>query len=425
MKSTSSAAGLLAAFLALAAAPAGASPGNGIRLGGSEGRLHPYLDLELRWDSNVFYATNREASAPGSLQGSVVGDLILHVRPGFSLKVPGEMVAVDLDANVDWAQYFGVQDAGSKDLSQLYAAASLGLTVNRRGAFGLELDDQFRRDPSTSTFVFGGAVISNKNMLDLRLPWRPGGGALVLAPTLGWMLETFEPFSACPAGVTQASCDEIALGKLGYNDVRAGAEARWKFLPRTAAVFEADWFSRVPNDTTLAADVSGVEARAGLSGLVTPHLGATVKLGWADTLGSTPESFGSVLATVEGEWLASEAARVRLGWDHGVGMEPSATYYLYTSDRVVLGGRYSLAGRYGARLDASWERRQYAFVTPTTTGQIWRIEPAIETALARWINASLAYAYSSRDTSGPEGLSTAPGYNYAKHEVWARFVFTY
>ncbi len=414
MNVTSSAAGLLAAFLALAAAPAGASPGNGIRLGGSDGRLHPYLDLEARWDSNVYYAT----------ETGVVGDLVLHFRPGLTLKVPSELVAVDLDANLDWARYLGLQESTTKDLSELYAAATLGLTVNRRGTFGLELDDQVRRDPSTSSFVFAGAVISNKNALSLRLPWRPGGGALVVAPTLDWMLETFEPFSSCPAGAPSTSCDATVLGKLGYNDLRAGAEARWRFLPRTSAVLDVGWFSRVPNDETLATDVSGVEARAGFSGLVTPHVGATAKLGYADTLGSTSESFGTVLATLEGEWLASEGARVRLGWDHGVGMEPNKTYYLYTTDQVVLGARYSLAGRYGARLDASWERRSYAFVS-STTGTLWRIEPAVEAALARWINASLAYAYTTRDSSGLGTIETASGFNYPKHEVWARFVFTY
>ncbi len=425
MNSTSSAARLLAAFLALAATPAGASPGNGIRLGGSEGRLHPYLDLEGRWDSNVFFATDKTLSVPGQLVGKIVSDLILHVRPGFSLKVPGELVAVDLDANADWAQYFGIDDPATKDLSKLYAAASLGLTVNRRGSIGLELDDQFRRDPSTSSFVFEGAVISNKNFLSLRLPWRPGGGALVVAPTLDWMLETFQPFSSCAAATLQKSCDATLLGKLGYNDLKAGAEARWKFLPRTAAVFEASYFSRVPNDKTEAADVSGAEARAGLSGLVTPHLGATVKLGFADTLGwksaSTNESFGTVLATVEGEWLASDVAHVRLGWDHGFGMEPSREFYLYTSDRIQLGARYSLAGRYGARLDASWERRAYAFVDGSNTGQFYRIEPALEAALSRWINATLGYAYTSRDSD----FTNQAGYNYAKNEVWLRAVFTY
>ncbi len=409
MNSTKGAAGLLAVFLALAAAPAAAAPGNGIRLGGSDGRLHPYLDLEGRWDSNVYFAET----------GSV-GDLIFHIRPGVNAKLPGEKVAVDLDANLDWAQYLGVESSETTDLSRMYAAASLGMTVNKRGSLGLELDDRFNRDPTTSAFVFTGAVISNKNDLSLRLPWRPGGGALVVSPTLDWSLETFEPFKACPAGTTDTSCDKEQLSKLGYNDVRAGAEVRWRFLPRTSAVFDAGYFSRVPNDKTAAVEVSGVQGRVGLSGLVTPHVGATVKLGYADTLGSTPESFGTLLATIEGEWLATDAARVRLGWDHGFGFEPNTVFYLYTSDRIVLGARYSLAGRYGARLDAFYERRAYAFVDGKPTADTLRVEPSFEIAVTRWINASVAYAYSSRSAA-----ESAPEFDYSKNEAWLRFVFTY
>ncbi len=409
MKSTFGAA-LIAAFLALGPSPAAASPGNGIRLGGSDGRLHPYLDLEGRWDSNVYWTEN----------GSV-SDLILHVRPGVNAKLPGEKVALDLDANLDWAQYLGVENSETTDLSRMYAAASLGVTANKRGALGLELDDRFNRDPTTSAFVFVGAVISNKNFLSLRLPWRPGGGALVISPMLDWSLETFEPFASCPAGSTDTSCDKEQLSKLGYNDVRAGAEARWRFLPRTSAVFDAGWFSRVPTDTTAATEVSGVQGRVGFSGLVTPHLGATVKLGYANTLGSTAESFGTILATVEGEWLATDAARLRLGWDHGFGFEPNTVYYLYTSDKIVLAGRYSLAGRYGARLDAYWERRAYAFVDGNPSADTVRVEPSLEVALTRWANASVAYAYSSRSAS--ESISRQ--FDYSKSEAWLRFVFTY
>ena len=293
--------------------------------------------------------------------------------------------------------------------------------MNRRGTIGLELDDRFRRDPSTSSFVFNGAVVSNKNDLSVRMPWRPGGGALVVAPTVDWALETFEPFASCTADATSPSCDKDRLGNLGYNDVRAGAEVRWRFLPRTSAVFDGRYFSRAPNDTTLATEASGVEARAGLSGLVTPHLGATLKLGYADTLGSTPESYGTFLATIEAEWLATSDAKVRIGWDHGFGFEPDATFFLYTSDKALVGGRYALAGRYTARLDVSYERRAYAFVSGSPTGDFFYVEPAVETALSRWMNLSIAYAYSSRDSS----FSTAPGYNYSKNEAWMRFVFTY
>jgi hypothetical protein len=409
MKSTSSAAGLLAAFLALAPAPAGAGAGNGIRLGGSEGRLHPYLDLEGRWDSNVYY-TGAES----------VGDLILHVRPGFTLKVPGDLVAVDLDANVDWAQYLGLQDGATTDLSRAYGAASLGLTVNRKGPIGFELDDEFDRSASTNAFVFDGAVISNKNVLSLKVPWKPGGGALVVSLTGAWTLETYEPFSSCSAGATATSCDPAVLGDLGYNEVRAGAEVRWRFLPRTSAVFESSYFSRMPNDTTVSQELSGLDGRAGFSGLVTPHLGASIRVGYMHTMGSPPEDWGTWLATLEAEWLATDSASLRVGWDRGYGIDPGNVLSLYQSDRVLAGGKYALAGRYGLRLDASWERRVYAF-SDTSNGDLVRVEPAAEAALSRWLNASIGYAYTSRTSS----FSTAPGYDYAKNEVWLRLVGTY
>ena len=40
-----------------AAAPALAAAGNGIRFGGSEGRVHPFVELQLGWDSNVYAST--------------------------------------------------------------------------------------------------------------------------------------------------------------------------------------------------------------------------------------------------------------------------------------------------------------------------------------------------------------------------------
>jgi hypothetical protein len=207
---------------------------------------------------------------------------------------------------------------------------------------------------------------------------------------------------------------------VSYNELRGGAEVRWRFLPRTSAVFQTSYFSRVPNDTTVAPEVSGLEARAGFSGLVTPHLGATVKVGYMDTLGSTPEPYGTWLATLEGEWLATESATLRLGWDHGYGIDPANVLSVYTSDRVIVGAKYALAGRYGARLDASWERRDYAF-QDDSSGDYVRVEPALEAALSRWMNASLGYAYSSRTST----FADTPGFDYTKNVVWLRLVFTY
>ncbi len=409
MTSTSSTARLAAAFVALAPAAAGASAGNGIRLGGSEGRLHPYVELEGRWDSNVYY------TGTGS-----VGDLILHVRPGFKLAVPGEMVSVDLDADFDWAQYLGIEDSATTDLSRAYGQAKLGLGVNRRGALGLKLDDTFVRNANTTAWVFQGAVISNRNDLELEVPWRPGGGALVLSLLGGWILETYQPFSSCAPGSTVPSCDATTLDGVSYNELRGGGQVAWRFLPRTSAVLQAAYFSHAPNDTTIAPELSGFDVRAGVTGLVTPHVSATVKAGFMDSLGSGPEPWNTWLATLEGEWLPSDSATLRLGWDHGYGIDPGNVLSLYGTDRVLLDARYALAGRYGARLGASYEHRVYAF-SSSSNGDYVHVEPALEAAVSRWMNVALAYAYSSRTSS----FSSAPGFDYTKSEVWLRLALTY
>ena len=409
MTSTSSAARMLAALLALAPLRVGASAGNGIRLGGSEGRLHPYLEVEGRWDSNVYYTGT-----------SSVGDLILHVRPGFKLGVPGDLVSVDLDGNLDWAEYLGLKDSATEDLSRAYGAATLGLAVNRHGTVGLELDDKFVRDANTTAWVFQGAVVSNRNELAVKVPWRPGGGALVLAFVGGWTLETYQPFHTCGPGVADPSCDKTILDGVSYNEVRGGGEVRWKFLPRTAAVVEASYFSHQPKDTTIAPELSGLDGRAGVTGLVTPHVSATLKAGYMDSLDSGPKSWGTWLATLEGEWLASESATLKIGWDHGYGIDPGNVLSLYGTHRVLLDGRYALGGRYGARLGASYEHRAYAF-QGSADGNLVHVEPAIEAALSRWMNVSFAYAYTRRSST----LSSAPGFDYTKNEVWLRFALTY
>ena len=87
------------------------------------------------------------------------------------------------------------------------------------------------------------------------MPWKPGGGALVLTANGGWTLETFEPFfdePLCDPSATP-TCDPDVISKLGYNEFRAGGEARWRFLPRTSAVLEGGWFSRQPTDAAAVA----------------------------------------------------------------------------------------------------------------------------------------------------------------------------
>lgn len=402
---------LAAVLVAGLARPAAASAGNGIRLGGSEGRLHPYLDLETRYDSNLYYAS----------PGVNVADGILHVRPGVLLAVPGETTAVDLRAELDWAQYLGLEGKTS-NLSQLYGDAALSVGVNRHGTLGLELTDGFQRNANTSSFSLGSALISNENELRVAVPWTPGGGALVL--TLGgeWQLVTYEPYldgTLCTD--PNAQCNSTTLSKLGWNELRGTGEVRWKFLPRTAWVLDGGYFSRLPENRTLSAKVSGFRVSTGLSGLVTSRLVSVLKGGFGQASGDV--SFNTWLATAELEWLLSETSSARLGYMHDLGADSGTLLSVYQSNRVYADAHVLLAGRFTGRLGGSWERRSYAHVAADAT--LLRIEPAIEAEVTRWLRASLGYAYTDRTSKFPADMTALPGYAYSKNEVWLRSTFTY
>jgi hypothetical protein len=298
--------------------------------------------------------------------------------------------------------------------------------VNGRGVVSLELDDDFRRSPSTSALVFGTAVVSNVNALSLRVPWKPGGGALVLAATGGWTLETFEPYFDDPICDPAAAptCDPDVLSELGYDEFRAGGEVRWKFLPRTSAVLEGGWFTRKPNDVDLADEVSGFGGTVGLTGLLTPRVGATVKLGYGATTGAE-EDVGGVLATVDVEWTPTHTATVRAGYGRGHGVDPGTTLSVYTADRVSAGGRILFGGRYAVRLDAGWEHRAYEIVAGSAAADVLTVTPSLEVTLARWMTTSVGYAYTNRDSSFPAGFPPAPAYSYEKNEAWLRLAAKY
>lgn len=405
---------MLAAALVLGVATrVAASPGNGIRLGGSEGRLHPYLELETRYDSNVVYTD----------PGKSVGDLILHVRPGLTLDSPGQQVAVNARANLDWAQYLGLEGK-TTNLSRLYGEAGLGVGVNRRGTIGLEFTDTFSRSSSTDAFTLGSAVISNSNALHLAAPWRPGGGALEVTPAVDWRLVTYEAYlkgQLCTDGT--ANCNTADMSKLGYSDVTGSLEGRWKFLPRTAAVLQLEYFEHLPSSAAEGDSGSGARAWTGLAGLFSAHVAGTVKAGYADTFGSFGSAYRTWLANVEAEWLPLETASLKLGYLHDLAADPGLKS-LYSTHRLYTEGRVLLSGRYSIRLGGSYEHRTYELVS-STSADLFQVQPSVEAELARWLRVGVGYAYTKRTSSFTVTTAALPGYDYSKNEVWARITGTY
>lgn len=398
--------------------PAWAGAGNGIRFGGSEGRLHPFLEVEGRYDSNVYV----------NGQDGTQGDLVLHIRPGLKLNVPGEMTSVEASAKLDFAQYLGLEDSSaadagsSTDLSKLYAEAALGITVNRTGLVGLEIDDTFRRSDQPQSLSLGTGVISNYNALTVRVPWRPGGGALTFGLGGTWALESYERFlpgSLCAGGVL---CDTATLNDLGYNELSAAGDLRWKFLPRTSATFAAEYFKRLPNKASAVPgvenDPAGYRVKAGVTGLVTAHLSATLEAGYGSTVGVT-DTFGTWLASAQLKWLPTETGSVALTYGHDLRIDPVVQYEL---NSVRLEARQLVAGRYTLKASAAYSRLGYQGGLGNTG--IFSITPAVEAELARWLRAELGYVYTDRASSDVANAQLATA-DYSKSEIWLKVTCTY
>lgn len=392
-----------AAAVSLAFA-AQAAPGNGIRLGGSEAHIHPFLDLEGRYDSNVSY----------TLANQAISDLILHVRPGLELVAPGELAAMEFSGNLDWAQYMGIDDSATTSLSKLYATAALAVAFNRAGAVSARLDNTFARQVSTTSLSAAAtAVVSNQNTLSLSVPWKPGGGALVLAANAQWLVETYEKYRDVPA---------FRLSDLGYNQYRGGGELQWRFLPRTSGLLQAGYFSRVPNLSKGPGEASGFDVLAGVTGLMTPRISATAKVGYGSTTtNAKPQGFvakdaSSALADLAAEWLPADTVSVKLGYTRTLGVDPTVS--AYTADGVSGGFRVKLAERFAFKTGVRYDHLAFSSLAGASTDYV-RVDPTVEGAFGRWLNVGLGYVYSQRTAST---ISTP---NYSKNEAFLKVGVTY
>jgi hypothetical protein len=399
----------------LVAAPAGAGFGDGIRLG-ADGALHPFLEVTGRYDTNV-YTT---AAGPQA-------DVILHLRPGLKLDVPGDVIAVDARAAVERVQYMGLAK-DTPSISGWWGDAGLRLSVNPKGRVAFELREAFRRSNQVQSLSLATPAVANYNMLSATIPFMPGGGALVFSVGGDWAVEAYEPlagsgFCAATASlVTDPSCDAAALKKLGYSDIQGRGSVTWKFLPRTQASLDAGYSMRLPSDTALSPKIGTVRALAGLSGLVTTQFGATIRAGYGAATG-TGVDYSSWLATVEAEWIPVQEASVKAAYSHGIGTEAQSHYAVYSMDRVSADAQYKIARRFTTKLSAAYDMVDYQVTGNPITVAVLMVEPSFNAEVARWLHAGIGYTYTQRSTA-----NASPGlevFEYTRSAAFLRATVIY
>ncbi len=324
--------------------------GIGYRLGDME--LHPGLAGEFGYDSNMFLRADNE---------NVVDVWRIRVTPSLSLSTLGEQrrgggpapkVTFSAGAAATYNEY--IDASGSEenvsDFRNLGANANAALTINPAGPVGGRLFGDVIRTVQPSNLSDTSFAY---NRLYLRggteLMWLPGGGLFDWRLGYDYGTELFE---------------ESRFESLNNGTHTIGTRGRWRFLPKTALLFDAT-HSFVhysdPGDSRYLLDSSPIRARIGLNGLLTNHVALMAMAGWGASFykaGDVPvENYDGPIGQVQLTFFPTPApalsdsskdvsltlSKITLGYHRDFQNSYFGGYY--TRDRGHLNLSYFFAGR--------------------------------------------------------------------------------
>jgi hypothetical protein len=336
----------------------GYSEGIGYRTGDLE--LHPGVAGEIGFDSNYFQRSGDSNSPVDSPISSAlrfrltpsltlstlspqrrIGDAAGTVPPTFGFRA-GVFASynelVGLSGDDDFSKQRNV-DGGATVLFDLLPQRPIGVDVT--GSFTRTVTPS--NDPGATSAWNRDAVGAGAGVT-----WRPGGGLFDWRLGYGLLYNYFE---------------KSAYQNLNNLSHTIDSRGRWKFLPRTAAVFDAksSWLSYTGSAQPTRNDGQTVQARLGLNGLVTNHFSLLAMVGWGATYYKSTatqvySNFDSIVGQAEIKWYILPQPKLQPG-TATVGLSSIALGYLrdfansyladyYQRDRVYANLSYFVGGRY-------------------------------------------------------------------------------
>jgi hypothetical protein len=272
------------------------SEGMGIRAGDFE--LHPGIGGEFGYDSNYFLRHSSE---------NPVDTLRMRITPSFSVSTISQGRR-DSDASAPepprisfraavagtYSEFIATKSANSDQFSNqrnISGLGSLQLRILPGRQFGGDIYSDVLRsvqpsnDPTFNynriTGRFGGGVV-----------WAPGGGMFDWRIGYEYALVYFE---------------DTSFRKLSNEAHQFNTRGRWRFLPRTALLYDGSTsflrYNRGPSGAQL--DSNPIRARLGLNGLVTRQLALLAMAGWASSFysGANAQQYDGVIAQAELKWF--------------------------------------------------------------------------------------------------------------------------
>ncbi len=390
----------------------------GFKIG--EGRLHPFLDVEGRYDSAVGFFNRDAAGNPIPSP-----EIVLGFRGGTKFDLSTDSTNVGFTGALEYLYYTGALSPSSRNLSRLQANVGLETAFNKDGAVEVQVGDNFNRSDRTQNPVIGVGVLSLFNEVHIALPIHPGGRALEITPRVGWGIEFFDPLltgavSGCTAG--DITCNPATLGQMNYSNLNFALSGKYKFLPKTAFILDSGFDYRtywVPTATNRPANVLRVQG--GLTGLISPRISLTLLAGVAHDFGLSNAT--APIGQLQVSYIPTDLTTLSIGYVRNV--LPTPVFGVFADDRGYLSARIGLMdGRLNLNGDVSVD--YFSFYGTATTGTggrndfvvSGRVGPTF--AITRWLDISAAYGLSFRTSS-----ATVSTVNYTRHEAMLRLTLHY
>jgi hypothetical protein len=203
---------------------------------------------------------------------------------------------------------------------------------------------------------------------------------------------------------------------MNYQNLRAGLDVRWKFLPKTAITLEGRFDSRTYNAGSPSPKASLLKAEAGLAGLVTPKVATVLKVGWGKDFSSSGAN--TILAMAELTYLMSETSKMKLGYLRN--LEPVPTFGVYTDDRAYLEARVLTNGRATLHGTAAFDNLTFHSAS-NRTDKTFTLDVGPEYQFLPWLIGAAGYVLGTRSSN----TSGAASVNFTRHEAYVRATFIY
>ncbi len=310
------------ACLAMLAAPSTASARNSVITGGGQKTgtaamnlpsiskvrglrsgdfiLKPAVQVAGHHSTNVF---NGNESEPGN---PPVAGTSLRIAPALGLSNGSSSeVQFSFDAKGDIRLYLSDNPA-LENLTNFGGTADLGVTFAARRAISFTLFDHFTRALQADNWETLNTLNRVANDVGGRISFHPGEiperRPLEVSLMGSYAIDKFEQFEA---GNTST--------------VRTRLTSSWRFLPKTAAIFDASWDFRNfddPNKLQLTSNSKPWRASLGLAGAITKRTTARVTAGYSMSLHETGSQFSSPIWSVGLGYRASASTLLHIGYTH-------------------------------------------------------------------------------------------------------------